>query len=57
MLKGMMNSLLLGDTPKVGDTAPGFTATDTDGNAHTLSTLREKGPVILAFFPAAFTPG
>jgi len=41
----------------VGDTAPDFTATDTEGNSYTLSDLVKGGPVILAFFPKAFTPG
>jgi len=43
--------------PQVGDTAPDFTVTDTDGKKHTLSELVKQGPVILAFFPKAFTPG
>ena len=41
----------------VGDIAPDFTVTDTDGTSHTLSALVEQGAVILAFFPKAFTPG
>jgi peroxiredoxin len=41
----------------VGDTAPDFTTTDTEGNTHQLSAMVESGPVILAFFPKAFTPG
>ena len=40
-----------------GDIAPDFTATDTEGNTHELSELVARGPVILAFFPKAFTPG
>ncbi len=43
--------------PQVGETAPDFTATDTDGKQYTLSQLVKQGPVILAFFPKAFTPG
>lgn len=43
--------------PQVGDTAPDFTVTDTDGKQYTLSELVKQGPVILAFFPKAFTPG
>lgn len=43
--------------PSIGDTAPGFTVTDTEGNTLQLSALVEQGPVILAFFPKAFTPG
>ena len=41
----------------VGDVAPDFTVTDTDGKSHTLSTMLEQGPVILVFFPKAYTPG
>ncbi len=43
--------------PKVGDIAPAFEVTDTDGQRHALDALVERGPVILAFFPKAFTPG
>ena len=39
------------------DLAPDFTVADTDGNRHTLSALLANGPVIVAFFPKAFTPG
>jgi peroxiredoxin Q/BCP len=49
---------LLGAAPiKAGDRAPDFTLPDTDGHPVTLSKLLEKGPVILAFYPKAFTPG
>jgi peroxiredoxin Q/BCP len=44
-------------TLKVGDKAPDFTLPGTDGKPVTLSKLLEKGPVLLAFFPKAFTPG
>jgi peroxiredoxin Q/BCP len=40
-----------------GDLAPDFHATDTEGHALHLAQLVKKGPVILAFFPRAFTPG
>lgn len=43
--------------PNVGDTAPDFEITDTDGQTHKLSEMVTRGPVILAFFPKAFTPG
>ena len=53
-----MLALLLGATPlKVGDKAPDFTLPDTDGRPVTLSAMLANGPVILAFYPAAFTPG
>ncbi len=49
---------LLGAAPlKVGDQAPDFTLPDTSGQPVTLSTLLRSGPVVLYFFPKAFTPG
>ena len=57
-MKIALLTMLLGSAPlKVGDRAPDFTLPDTQGNAVTLSRLLEKGPVILAFFPKAFTSG
>ena len=51
-------ALLLGSAPlKVGDRAPDFTLPDTDGSPVSLSALLQRGPVIVAFFPKAFTPG
>ncbi len=51
-------AMLLGASSlKVGDKAPDFTLPDTDGKPVTLSKLLEKGPVILAFYPKAFTSG
>jgi peroxiredoxin Q/BCP len=51
-------AMLLGSAAvKVGDQAPNFTLPDTDGNPVTLSKLLEQGPVILAFYVKAFTPG
>jgi peroxiredoxin len=42
---------------KVGDMAPDFTLQATTGQKVTLSEFRGKKPVVLAFFPAAFTGG
>ncbi len=51
-------ALLLGASAlKPGDKAPDFTLSDTEGNPVTLSKALARGPVILAFFPKAFTPG
>jgi peroxiredoxin Q/BCP len=51
-------AMLLGAAPlKVGDRAPDFTLPDTDGKPVTLSKLLDQGPVILAFYVKAFTPG
>jgi peroxiredoxin len=43
--------------PRVGDIAPDFDVADTTGVRRQLSVMVEAGPVILAFFPKAFTPG
>lgn len=51
-------AMLLGAAPlKVGDKAPDFTLPDTEGRQVTLSKLLQEGPVILAFYVKAFTPG
>jgi peroxiredoxin Q/BCP len=53
---------LLAQTPpsstlKVGDKAPDFTLPSTQGSPVHLAELIGKTPVVLAFFPAAFTGG
>jgi peroxiredoxin Q/BCP len=50
-------ALVLAAGLKAGDKAPDFTLPDTEGKPVTLSQLLAKGPVILAFYPKAFTPG
>ena len=51
-------AMLLGATTlKVGDKAPDFTLLDQEGQPDTLSKVLQAGPVILAFYPKAFTPG
>ncbi|MCO4100975.1 redoxin domain-containing protein [Gemmatimonas sp.] len=42
--------------PAVGTEAPDFTAASTSGENITLSSFRGQKHVLLAFFPAAFTP-
>ena len=42
---------------KVGDQAPDWTLPGTDGKNHKLSEILEHGPVVLAWFPRAFTKG
>jgi cytochrome oxidase Cu insertion factor (SCO1/SenC/PrrC family) len=37
--------------------APDFSLTDTDGKTVALHDLLKRGPVILVFFPKAFTAG
>ena len=42
---------------KNGTKAPEFQLADQDGKTHTLKSLLAKGPLILYFYPADFTPG
>lgn len=42
---------------EVGDTVPDFTATLDTGETTTLSALLDHGPVVLFFYPKAFTGG
>ena len=42
---------------KVGDQAPSFTLPSSAGAKITLADFKGKNPVVLAFFPAAFTGG
>jgi peroxiredoxin Q/BCP len=54
----MLASLfVLAATPTVGGVAPDFTVKDVDGRELALSKLVEKGPVVVAFYPKAFTAG
>jgi peroxiredoxin Q/BCP len=41
----------------IGKTAPEFNLEDQEGKRHTLKSLLAKGPLILYFYPADFTPG
>jgi peroxiredoxin Q/BCP len=57
-MKTALLTFLLGTTPlKVGDPAPDFTLPDQDGKPVALKDLLASGPVILAFYPKAFTSG
>jgi peroxiredoxin len=56
MLTLLLTSMLAAQ-PAVGELAVDFTVKDVDGVELTLSSLVERGPVVLAFFPKAFTPG
>ncbi len=42
---------------RTGDIAPDFTARNQHGQAIALSTMLEDGPVVLFFYPKAFTSG
>ena len=43
--------------PGVGDIAPAFTLSGSDGKTHRLADFRGKQAVVLAWFPKAFTGG
>ena len=42
---------------KVGDPAPEFSLQGSDGKTHKLSDYKGKQPVVVAWFPKAFTGG
>lgn len=42
---------------KVGDPAPDFQLVGSDGETYTLSQFKGDKPVVIAFFPKAFTGG
>ena len=50
-----MTTAQLQKVPQPGEAAPDFTAPSTSGETVTLSSLRGKRNVLLAFFPLAFT--
>ncbi len=50
-------SVSLAATPTVGSLAPDIRALDTDGTQVHLDALVKAGPVVVAFFPKAFTSG
>ena len=41
----------------VGDVAPDFSLKGSDGKTYSLGQFKGEKPVVLAFFPMAFTPG
>jgi peroxiredoxin Q/BCP len=42
---------------ETGDKAPDFSLSASDGNTYTLSQFKGVKPVVIAFFPKAFTGG
>jgi thioredoxin-dependent peroxiredoxin len=56
-MTALLTALVLAADLSVGDVAPPFSVEDTDRKVHKLTEMLKQGPVVLAFFPAAFTPG
>lgn len=42
---------------KVGDEAPAFSLSGSDGKTYSLADFKDKQAVVIAWFPKAFTPG
>jgi peroxiredoxin Q/BCP len=62
VLTGSLLSALLLASPlaaalEVGDKAPDFSLPGSDGETYTLSQFLGEKPVVIAFFPKAFTGG
>jgi len=54
----MLSPAAFGEDLKVGDAAPDFTMTGSDGKTYKLSELNKQGKaVVVAWFPRAFTGG
>jgi peroxiredoxin Q/BCP len=49
--------LSMAEPLKVGDPAPDFSLKGSDGKTYKLSDFKGKKPVVIAWFPKAFTPG
>jgi len=47
----------MGAELKVGDPAPDFQLQGSDGKTYRLADFKDKMPVVLAWFPKAFTGG
>ncbi len=59
---GVMLGVAAGAVPtarglEVGDRAPEFTLEGTDGKTYSLEQFRGERPVVIAWFPKAFTAG
>jgi peroxiredoxin Q/BCP len=53
----MFVPFLAGASLEVGDQAPDFALAGSDGNQYTLQQFRGQKPVVIAWFPKAFTGG
>ena len=53
----LLVSALAQAAPRVGDMAPDFSLVGSDGETYSLARFRGEKPVVIAFFPKAFTGG
>lgn len=53
----MSAGVMAADAPQVGDEAPDFTMTGSDGKTYKLSDFKGKQAVVVAWYPRAFTGG
>ncbi len=54
---GLFANVAAAEPPKAGDIAPDFTLKASDGKEYSLSQFKGKKPVVIAWFPKAFTRG
>ncbi len=52
-----VTTLTFAESLKVGDSAPDFEMKGSDGKTYKLSDFKGKKPVVIAWYPKAFTPG
>lgn len=57
ILLGLYSMVQIASALEVGDKMPDFSLQASDGKTYTLSQFKGKQPVVVAFFPKAFTPG
>ena len=57
LMAGFLTGLLGAADLKVGDAAPDFALTGSDGKTYKLSDFKGKQAVVIAWFPKAFTGG
>ncbi len=53
----LLCSVVAQAAPQVGEMAPDFTLVGSDGESYSMAQFRGKRPVVIAFFPKAFTGG
>ena len=57
LLLALFISHIVTAAPREGDLAPNFELQASDGEIYTLVQFRGKQPVVISFFPKAFTGG